>query len=247
MALRGPWSQHLRDQIGTALRTCLAGPCDWIIVDLHHVDDPSGASVPFWLAAWRQARLEPPPTQLTFALAATTTLGWRLRHLQGPQPRVFTTGQEAHRAIAERIRGVRYSHLLDLHGNLRSHALRRLAPGPWRSYHKHTLERALLITTKRDRYGAYLAVAERYFEAAKELEVEPDGGPPDFYISEEADCGAAERLVALELGRAVLQAKRDSGDVDQEGAADVQARTDWESRVVGRLRTGELAFPPLTS
>jgi len=104
-------------------------------------------------------------------------------------------------AIAERIRGVRYSHLLDLHGNLRSHALRRLAPGPWRSYDKHTLERALLITAKRDRYGAYLAVPERYFEAAKELEVEPDGGPPDFFISEQADCRAAERLVDLELGR----------------------------------------------
>jgi ADP-heptose:LPS heptosyltransferase len=74
--------------------------------------------------------------------------------------------QESVLAIAKRIRGVRYSHLLDLHGNLRSHALRRLAPGPWRSYHKRTLERALLITTKRDRYGAYLAVAERYFAAA---------------------------------------------------------------------------------
>jgi heptosyltransferase II len=103
-------------------------------------------------------------------------------------------------AIAERIRGIRYSHYLDLHGNLRSQALRRLAPGPWRSYHKRTLERGLLIAAKRDRYGAYLAVPERYFEAARELAVEPDGGPPDFYISEEADCRAAERLVALELG-----------------------------------------------
>jgi heptosyltransferase-2 len=104
-------------------------------------------------------------------------------------------------AIAERIRGVRYSHLLDLHGNLRSHALRRLAPGPWRSYDKRTLQRTLLITTKRDGYGDVVPVAERYFEAAKELEVDPDGGPPDFFISEEADCRAAERLAALGLGR----------------------------------------------
>jgi heptosyltransferase-2 len=104
-------------------------------------------------------------------------------------------------SIAERIRGVRYSHLLDLHGNLRSHLLRRLAPGPWRSYGKRTLERAVLITTKHDRYDGDVPVAERYFEAAKELDVEPDGGPPDFFISEEADCRAAERLVALGLGR----------------------------------------------
>ncbi|HWB41659.1 MAG TPA: hypothetical protein VG500_10395, partial [Gemmatimonadales bacterium] len=85
-------------------------------------------------------------------------------------------------AIAERIRGVRYSHLLDLHGNLRSHALRRLAPGPWRTFPKRRLERALLITTKRDSYGADVPVPERYFEAAKELEVQPDGGPPDFFL-----------------------------------------------------------------
>ncbi|HEU4525566.1 MAG TPA: lipopolysaccharide heptosyltransferase II [Gemmatimonadales bacterium] len=104
-------------------------------------------------------------------------------------------------AIAERIRAVRYSHLLDLHGNLRSHALRRLAPGAWSSYDKRTLQRALLITAKRDRYGAYLPIAERYFEAAMGLEVVPDGGPPDFFLSEAADCRAAERLVALELGR----------------------------------------------
>ena len=103
-------------------------------------------------------------------------------------------------AIAERIRAVRYSHLLDLHGSLRSRALRRLAPGDWKSYDKRGLERGLLILTKWDRYRADVPVAERYFEAAKELEVEPDGGPPDFFISEEADCRAGERLVALDLG-----------------------------------------------
>jgi heptosyltransferase-2 len=111
------------------------------------------------------------------------------------------TPDEGIMAIAERVRSVRYTHLLDLHGNLRSHALRRLAPGPWRSYAKRGLERAVLITTKRDRYRDHVPVAERYFEAAKELEIEPDGGPPDFFIAEEADCRAAERLVALGLGR----------------------------------------------
>jgi heptosyltransferase-2 len=102
--------------------------------------------------------------------------------------------------IAERIRGVRYSHLLDLHGNLRSHALRRLAPGPWRSYDKRTFQRTVLITTKRDRYRGDVPVAERYFEAASDLGVEPDGGPPDFFVAEEADCRAAERLESLGLG-----------------------------------------------
>jgi len=52
---------------------------------------------------------------------------------------------------------------------------------------------------------------------------------------------------AIELGRAILQAKRDSGDVDQEGAADAHGRSDWEERVVGRLRKADLSFPPTTS
>jgi len=104
-------------------------------------------------------------------------------------------------AIAERIRGVHYTHLLDLHGNLRSHALQRLAPGPWRSYAKRWLERALLITIKRDIYGPEVPVPERYFEAAAELAVHPDGGPPDFFIGEEADQRAAEYLSSLGLGQ----------------------------------------------
>jgi heptosyltransferase II len=105
------------------------------------------------------------------------------------------------RAIAARIRGVRYTHMLDLHGSLRSRALRRLAPGRWSSYAKRSLERAALITVKRDMYGPEVPVPERYFEAAQDLEVEPDGGPPDFFIGEEADESAAGRLAELGLGK----------------------------------------------
>jgi heptosyltransferase II len=108
---------------------------------------------------------------------------------------------EGIRAIAERIRSVRYTHLLDLHGNLRSQALRRLAPGPWRSYAKRWLERATLITVKRDIYRGEIPIAERYFEAAQELDVQPDGQPPDFFIGEEADAHAADRLSTLGLGQ----------------------------------------------
>ena len=104
-------------------------------------------------------------------------------------------------AVAERVRAVRYTHLLDLHGSLRTQALRMLAPGPWRTYAKRRLERALLVTAKRNTYRDDVPVAERYFEAASDLGVEPDGGPPDFFLSEEADRGAAARLEALQIGR----------------------------------------------
>jgi heptosyltransferase II len=109
--------------------------------------------------------------------------------------------EEGIRAIAERIRSVNYTHLLDLHGNLRSHALRRLAPGPWRSYAKRWLERALLITVKRDIYGVQVPIAERYFEAAAELDVHPDGEPPDFFLGADADQRAADQLAGLGLGQ----------------------------------------------
>ncbi len=108
---------------------------------------------------------------------------------------------EGIRSIADRIRGVRYTDILDLHGSLRSHALRRLAPGPWRTYAKRWVERTVLITTKRDLYHQEVPVAERYFEAAQRLEVDPDGGPPDFFLGEEADRSATEWLSRLGLGQ----------------------------------------------
>jgi heptosyltransferase-2 len=108
---------------------------------------------------------------------------------------------EGIRAIAARIRGVRYSDLLDLHGSLRSQALRRLAPGPWQTYAKQWLQRTILITTKRDTYHVETPVPERYFEAARGLDVEPDGGPPDYFLSEEADRRAGEWLSRLGLGQ----------------------------------------------
>ncbi len=103
LAVHGPWSQHLCEQVSAGLRLCLAGPTVSIIIDLQHLDDAYGVSMPFWLRAWRQARLGTSPVHLAFGLAATTTLSRRLRNLQGPQPRVFPTALEARMATAERI------------------------------------------------------------------------------------------------------------------------------------------------
>lgn len=107
---------------------------------------------------------------------------------------------EGIRAIARRIRAVRYTHLLDLHGSLRSLALRRLAPGPWRGFSKRRIARTLLVTVKRDTYGSVVPMAERYFEAAAGLDLTPDGGPPDFFIGTQADERAGARLRQLGLG-----------------------------------------------
>ena len=54
-----------------------------------------------------------------------------------------------------------------------------------------------------------MPVAERYFEAARGLDVEPDGGPPDFFLSEEAD--RAHGRMALPVGAGTGSAHRGDG------------------------------------
>jgi heptosyltransferase-2 len=104
-------------------------------------------------------------------------------------------------AVARRIRGIRYSHMLDLHGSLRSRLLRRLVPGPWTTYRKRRAARAALIVAKRDFYRDAPPMPERYFEAAEPLGIAPDGGPPDFFLGEAADGRAAARLAQLGLAQ----------------------------------------------
>jgi heptosyltransferase II len=101
--------------------------------------------------------------------------------------------------LAAELRGDDYTHLLDLHGNLRSRALRLLVPGRWRSYPKHRVARALLIRAKRNRYRDRRPVPERYFSAARDLRVKPDGAPPQFFLGPEAEGHAAAWLASVGL------------------------------------------------
>ena len=114
---------------------------------------------------------------------------------------------------ASRIRSEGYTHLLDLHDNLRSRVLRALAPGPWRRYPMYRAARALLIHAKRDRYPVRRPIAERYFAAARGLDVHPDGEPPEFFLSpraanevaiweHETGLGTSRPLVAVAPGAA---------------------------------------------
>ncbi|HEY0350992.1 MAG TPA: glycosyltransferase family 9 protein, partial [Gemmatimonadales bacterium] len=103
------------------------------------------------------------------------------------------------RSLAAELRAGRYTHRLDLHGSLRSHALRGLAPGRWTSYPKHRLARTLLIHTKHNVYRDHRPIAERYFSAAQGLDVSPDGAPADFFLSAEAEDEATGWLAASGL------------------------------------------------
>ena len=64
-------------------------------------------------------------------------------------PRTSESGQ-----VAEQIRGDKYTHMLDLHDNLRSRAPRAASlPGHWRGYPKHRMARAAPDPTKRNIYA----------------------------------------------------------------------------------------------
>ena len=89
--------------------------------------------------------------------------------------------------LAARLRALEPTHGLDLHGSLRSLALRALLRCRWSGYSKRRLARAVLVRLKRDVFRGRTPVPERYFEAARRLGVRPDASPPEFFL------GAAAR------------------------------------------------------
>ncbi len=94
-----------------------------------------------------------------------------------------------HRGVRELVpylRQQQITHFLDLQRDARSFLLRLLVRGNWGSYQTDWLARTVLIRTKRNIYREHVPMAERFFAASGELEVEPDGGPPEIYLSGEA-------------------------------------------------------------
>jgi len=110
------------------------------------------------------------------------------------------------RHLARRLRGLAPTHGLDLHGSIRSAGLRLLVRCRWSGYRKRKFARALLISTKLDAYRQPVPVAERYFEAARQLDTRPDGGPPEFCLGVGATERAAQWLAQRGLAGARLAA-----------------------------------------
>lgn len=105
-------------------------------------------------------------------------------------------------ALAARLAGGDgFTHGLDLHCSLRSRALRWRVAARWRGYRKRSVARWALIHLKRDWYGTPLPVAERYFEAARDLDVRPDGGPPEVFIPADTDAAMSDWLAERKVPR----------------------------------------------
>ncbi len=96
--------------------------------------------------------------------------------------------------LSRRLKAAGFTHRLDLHGSLRSRALRWKVGGRWSAYPKHRAARGVLIRTKRDLYRDRRPVAERYFDAAKALDVAPDAGSLELFLPR-ATLEAAERFL----------------------------------------------------
>ena len=108
--------------------------------------------------------------------------------------------------LAARVDPFDATHGLDLHGSLRSRALRLLVRCRWSGYRKRKLARTALIATKRNLYSRHVPVAERYFEAAQELDVTPDGEPPEFHLAAAARTRVEQWLGEQRLAGARLAA-----------------------------------------
>jgi ADP-heptose:LPS heptosyltransferase len=104
-------------------------------------------------------------------------------------------------SLAQEVRHTKYTHKLDLHGNLRTRLLRTLVPGNWFGYSKRRVARTALIRLKRDCYPTDTPpTAERFFEAARALDVTADGEPAEFCLSDEARSHADRWLATHGIG-----------------------------------------------
>lgn len=97
--------------------------------------------------------------------------------------------------LAGELRARRFTHLLDLHGSLRSRALHLLVPGRWREYSKRRVAREILIRLKKNVYRDTTPEAERFFDAAAGLDVRPDGRGLEFFVGAAA-VGATDGWLA---------------------------------------------------
>jgi heptosyltransferase-2 len=88
--------------------------------------------------------------------------------------------------LAKTLRSRRFTHLLDLHGSLRSRALHVLVPGRWREYSKRRFAREVLIRLKKNIYKDNVPEAERFFDAAEGLDTRPDGKGLEFFVGDAA-------------------------------------------------------------
>ncbi len=147
----------------------------------------------------RALRLRHPTARITFV--TREEMADTLRHNPRIDRLVTWRRSDPLSSLATELKGHPWTHRLDLHGSLRSRLLRQMVGGHWTGYPKHRVRRQLLIATKARHGGDLGPVAERYFQAARELDVSPDGGPAEFYTTSQIERDVDAFLARHGLGR----------------------------------------------
>jgi ADP-heptose:LPS heptosyltransferase len=84
-------------------------------------------------------------------------------------------------SLAEKLKAEKYDYVVDLHNNLRSRLLCRLLRKPNRAFPKLNLKKWIWINLKINSLPDQ-HIVERYFEAARDLGLKPDGMGLDYHI-----------------------------------------------------------------
>jgi hypothetical protein len=102
MAVHGRWSRRLCLDISAAARKCFAESPSALIIDLHGLDDPDGASMPLWLSERRTGAALLPPVQLVLCVPPALMVAERLLRVGAQRllP-IFDTMPEARAAAGE--------------------------------------------------------------------------------------------------------------------------------------------------
>ncbi|OJF12224.1 ATP-binding protein [Couchioplanes caeruleus] len=103
MTVRGRWDCELHLAVATALRQTLAEQPGGLIVDLHDVGDPTGASAQLWPTAHRWGATMQPPVPMVMCLPTQAPLAAILRRRwAGYRQPMYATVPEARAALLRR-------------------------------------------------------------------------------------------------------------------------------------------------
>lgn len=106
----------------------------------------------------------------------------------------------------EKLKGEKYTHVVDLQKNLKSIYLSGLLPGKKITFHKLNFRKWLTVRIKRNVLPENKHLVDRYFDALRPLNVLDDGEGLDFFILPEDDMDGYELVRGLSFQVLVLGA-----------------------------------------
>jgi len=112
------------------------------------------------------------------------------------------TGLDGLKALREKLKAERYTHVIDIHNSIRSRFLRgRLGTRRVYAVDKKIAQRTMLVKFKKNIYKEMVSVADRYIRAAAGLGITNDGKGLELHIPDDVLFGVSGRIARLRLNR----------------------------------------------